>query len=68
METTLEHTDERREHNGIDRSAAVQTNGSSFFSTYVRPYLGFVAAFAVGVACGVIGTHAFGADRVELPA
>jgi hypothetical protein len=59
MDTTIEHHDERGEHNGLDQSEEMQRGGPGFFRTYVRPYLGYAGTFVVGAVCGVIGARYF---------
>ncbi len=63
-----EHTREHHEHNGLDRSVD-HGKGPSFFTAYVRPYLGYAAAFGAGAVCGIVSTHYFvGTESTTLSA
>ncbi len=59
MQTAIEQSEHREQHNGLDRSLDTPNNGSGFFAAYVRPYLGYAATFAAGA---VIGAHYFSAE------
>jgi hypothetical protein len=48
------------ERTGGDESLDTSSNRPGFLATYIRPYLGYAGTFAVGAACGTIGTHYFG--------
>src|SRR6266404_4264232 len=56
MQTAIEQSEHREQHNGLDRSLDTPNNGSGFFAAYVRPYLGYAATFA---ASAVLGAHYF---------
>jgi len=69
MHTVIEQSEQHDQQNGLDRSLETPSDGPGFLATYVRPYLGYAATFAVGAMCGAIGTHYFNAkENLELNA
>lgn len=60
METIPHDHEPDTDSNGLDPSMTAEPDGPRFIERYVAPYVGYLATFTVGAACGVVGARMLG--------